>query len=58
MSKAKLPEVQLTVVEIGTYGKASEAHTLLCGGHQFRLSHSPEKWTTANEVVKANERTL
>jgi hypothetical protein len=55
MNKAKLPEAQLTVVEIGAYGKASEAHTLLCNSHQSRPLHSPEKWTTTNEVVKANE---
>ena len=51
MNKAKLPKAQSTVVEIGAYGKASEAHTLLCGGHQSRLSQSPEKWTMANEVI-------
>ena len=55
MNKARLPEAQLTVVENGTYGKASEAHTLLCGGLQSRLLHSPEKWTMANEAIEANE---
>ena len=55
MSKARLPEAQLTVVENGAYGKASEAHTLLCDGLQSRPWHSPEKWTMANEAIKANE---
>ena len=55
MSKARLPEVQSPAVENGTYGKASEAHTLLCGGLQSRLLHSPEKWTMTNEVIQANE---
>ena len=54
-SKARLPEVQLTVVENGAYGQASETHTLLCNGHQSRPLHSPEKWTMANEVIEANE---
>jgi hypothetical protein len=55
MSKARLPEVQLTVVENGAYGKAFETHTLLCSDHQSRLLHSPEKWTMTNEVIQANE---
>jgi hypothetical protein len=55
MNKATLPEAQLTVVENGAYGKASEAHTLLCDGLQSRLLHSPEKWTMANEAIEANE---
>ena len=55
MNKAKLPEAQLTVVENGAYGQASEAHTLLCNSHQSRLMHSPEKWTMTNEVIQANE---
>jgi hypothetical protein len=55
MSKARLLEAQLAVVENGAYGKASEAHTLLCGGLQSRPLHSPEKWTMANEVIEANE---
>ena len=58
MSKATLLKVQLTVVENGAYGQASEAHTLLCNGHQSRPLHSPEKWTMANEVIEANECTL
>ena len=55
MGKARLPEVQLTVVENGAYGKASEAHTLLCKGCQSRPLHSPEEWTMTNEVIEANE---
>jgi len=55
MNKAKLPEAQLTVVENGAYGQASEAHTLLCKSHQSRLLHSPEKWTMTHEVIQANE---
>ena len=55
MNKARLPEAQLTVVENGAYGKASEAHTLLCDGLQSRPWHSPEKWTMADEAIKANE---
>ncbi len=55
MSKARLPEVQLTVVENGAYGKASEAHTHLCKDYQSRSLHSPEVWTVANEVTQANE---
>jgi hypothetical protein len=51
MSKARLPEVQLTVVEDGAYGKASETHTYLCSDLQFRLLQSPEVWTVANEVT-------
>src|SRR6266852_3012767 len=53
MSKARLPEVQLTVVENGACGKAFETHTLLCDGLQSRPWHSPEKRTMANEVIKA-----
>ena len=55
MSKARLLEVQSTVVENGAYGQASEAHTLLCKRHQTRRLHSPEKWTMANEVIEADE---
>jgi hypothetical protein len=55
MSKAILLKVQSTVVENGAYGKASEAHTLLCNGLQARLLQSPEKWTMANEVIEADE---
>ena len=55
MSKARLLEVQSTVVENGAYGKASEAHTLLCTGLQSRSVHSPEKWTMTNEVMEADE---
>ena len=55
MSKARLLEVQSTVVENGAYGKASEAHTLLCTGLQSRSVHSPEKWTMTNEVIEADE---
>src|SRR6266567_1765823 len=36
MSKARLPEVQLTVVKNGAYGQASETHTHLCKGYQSR----------------------
>ena len=55
MNKARLPEAQLTVVENGAYGKASEAHTLLCTGHQSRRVYSPEKRTMTHEVIQANE---
>ena len=55
MNKAKLPEAQLTVVENGAYGKASDAHTLLCKGCQSRPLHSPEERTMTHEVIQANE---
>ena len=55
MSKATLPEIQLTVVERGAYGKAFETHTHLCEGLQTRLSQPPEVWTVASEVTQANE---
>ncbi len=55
MSKARLPEVQLTVVENGAYGKASEPHTHLCKGPQSRPLQPLEVWTVANEVTQANE---
>ena len=55
MSKAILPEVQLTVVENGTYGQASETHTRLCKGLQVRPLHPLEVWTVTNEVTQANE---
>jgi len=51
MSKARLPEVQLTVVENGAYGKASEAHTNLCRGYQSRPLQPPEVRTVASEVT-------
>lgn len=46
---------QLTVVESGAYGEASQTHTHLCNGLQSRRLHSPEVWTVINEVTQANE---
>ena len=51
MNKATLPEAQLTVVENGAYGKASEAHTPLCKGSQSRPLQPLEVWTVTNEVT-------
>jgi hypothetical protein len=42
--KARLPEAQSTVVEARTYGKAFDAHTLLCDDFSIQSLHSPEKW--------------
>ena len=55
MSKATLLEIQLTVVENGAYGQASEAHTHLYKGSQSRPLQPLEVWTVANEVTQANE---
>ena len=58
MSKAKLPEVQLTVVENGAYGQASEAYTHLCQGFQSQPLQPLEVWTVTNEVTQGDEWAL